>query len=253
MKSKLILFVLLGSLLVSCSKDENTTPDPIVNFSSQICANVNGPSAVYWDYAHGLATPLTQIPVIANPAGQFIHSQYPGLALTIPQGYNAVEVLIPETATLGVNLVRNDNQVVWRYVPTSTFQGNVGINDILGFEINTMFANLGFNGTPQVLCTTTQQGTVGGTFQSTFGARLIDFGNFRALVWANTLFEPSLNVTFTSLSVSVAPANEFDAVVMDTFLPFSFELLIIKDGVRDSDADGFPDQQDNFPFDPTRH
>lgn len=67
------------------------------------------------------------------------------------------------------------------------------------------------------------------------------------------MYEPSLNATFASLSVSVAPTAEFDAVVFDTFLPISFQLLIINDEVRDSDADGYPDQQDQFPFDPTRH
>ena len=60
----------------------------------------------------------------------------------MPQGYTATEVLIQQTATLGVNVVRDDNNVVWRYVPTSTFQGNVDVNDILAFEINTMFSIL---------------------------------------------------------------------------------------------------------------
>ncbi len=244
-----VLFV-----FTSCKKDDNNTPqDNIANFNSQICANVSGASALYWDYAHGLPTGLTQIPTIANPGQQFIHSQYPGLGFTMPQGYSATEVLIPEVQALGVNVLRNDNNTLWRYIPSLSLQGNVGVNDILALEINTMFDILGFNGTPNVLCTTTQTGTIGGGFQNTFGARFLQFGNFRALVWVNTLFEPSLNVTFASISVSFAPTNEFDAVVFETFLPISWQLLIIKDEVRDSDADGFPDNQDNFPFDPTRH
>ena len=256
MKQVTILSFLLSILVVSCRKDDNNNTNQannFQNFNSQICNTVTGPTALYWDYAHGLPVPLTQIPTISNPGAQFIHSQYPGLGFTMPQGYTATEVLIQQTATLGVNVVRDDNNVVWRYVPTSTFQGNVDVNDILAFEINTMFSILGFNGTPQVLCTTTQTGTIGGSFQNTFGARLLRFGNFTALVWANSMYEPSLNATFASLSVSVAPTAEFDAVVFDTFLPISFQLLIINDEVRDSDADGYPDQQDQFPFDPTRH
>lgn len=253
MKQYIFTFVWVFTL-VSCSKDSsNNQQDTIAGFNSQICANVTGATALYWDYAHGLPTGLTQIPTIANPGQQFIHSQYPGLGFTMPQGYSATEITIPQVQALGVNVLRNDTNVLWRYIPSMSLQGNVGVNDIIALEINTMFQTLGFNGTPTVLCTTTQSGSIGGGFQNTFGARLIRFGNFTALVWANTLFDPSLGFTFASLSVSFAPTNEFDTEVMQTFLPISFQLLIIKDEVRDSDADGFPDNIDNFPFDPTRH
>jgi len=250
------MYLLLLIVFVSaCSKDDDggqQTQD-FSNFTSQICPNIQGVRAVYWDYAHGLPTGLTQIPTIANPSGTFIHSQYPGLGFTIPQGYSANEIIIQETATLGVNVIRNDNQAIWRYLPTSTFFGDVGVNDILAFEINAMFEFLNFNGTPQVLCTTTQEGTIGGGFQNKFGARLLQFGDFTALVWSNTLYEPTLNTTFTSLSVSAAPTAEFDKEALEVFMAISFELLVINDGVRDSDADGFPDNVDRFPFDPTRN
>lgn len=254
---KLNIYIFITALFfTSCNQDDdvvNLTPQQQAeNFTSQICNNVTGVPALYWDYAHGLPTGLTQIPTIVNPGQQFIHSQYPGLGFTMPQGYTANEVLIPELQALGVNVLRNDNQVLWRYLPSLSFQGNVSVNDIIAFEINTALDFVGFNGAPQVLCTTTQSGTIGGSFQNTFGARLIQFGNFTALVWVNTLFEPSLNVTFCSLSVSLAPSDEFSNVVFETYLPISFQLLIISDGVRDSDADGVPDNQDNFPFDPTR-
>ncbi|MAO09198.1 MAG: hypothetical protein CL596_10850 [Alteromonas sp.] len=250
----LFIWLLLGLFNSSCNKDDNNnSQDSTNNFNSQICNTISGASAVYWDYAHGLPTGLTQIPTISNPGGQFIHSQYPGLGFTYPAGYTATEILIPEVQALGVNVLRNDNNALWRYIPSITLQGNVGVNSIIASEINAMFSQLNFNGTPNVLCTTTQTGSIGGGFQNTFGARFIQFGTFRALVWVNTIYEPSLNVTFASLSVSYATTNEFDNEVLNTFLPISFQLLIISDGVRDSDADGFPDNQDNFPFDPTRH
>ncbi len=251
-----VLTLLLLLIFCSCSKDdtnEQTPQQQFSNFNSSICTNLTGVSGLYWDYAHGIPVPLTQIPTIVNPGTQFIHSQYPGLGFTMPQGYSATEVVIPQVSTLGVNVVRNDNNVMWRYVPSISLQGNVNVNDIIAFEINNMFNTLGFNGTPEVVCTTTQSGTLGGTFQNTFGARFIRFGTFTALVWVNTFYEPSLNSSFASLSVSLAPTAEFDSIVFETFLPISFQLLIIDDGVRDSDADGFPDNQDNYPFDPTRH
>lgn len=172
MKQVTILSFLLSILVVSCSKDDNNNTNQannFQNFNSQICNTVTGPTALYWDYAHGLPVPLTQIPTISNPGAQFIHSQYPGLGFTMPQGYTATEVLIQQTATLGVNVVRDDNNVVWRYVPTSTFQGNVDVNDILAFEINTMFSILGFNGTPRCSVPQRKQGPLAVVFRILLG------------------------------------------------------------------------------------
>jgi hypothetical protein len=86
----------------------------------------------------------------------------------------------------------------------------------------------------------------------TFGARLIEFGNFTGLVWVNTVYVASIDAMQVSVSISSAPTTQFDAEVFNTFLPISFQLLVIDDGVRDSDLDGTPDNQDNFPFDPNR-
>ncbi|MCK7590796.1 hypothetical protein M0G43_09445 [Subsaxibacter sp. CAU 1640] len=244
-----IIFALIFS--TSCSKDDNNDQQEIQNFQSSICSNVSGAQAIYWDYSHGLAVPLTQIPTIANPGGQFIHSQYPALGFQMPAGFSAQEIYVPQTQSIGVNVIRNDNNVVWRYVPSSSFQGQVGINDILASEINSMFAFYGFNGTPEVVCTTTSQQNMS-VFTIFFGARLLRFGNMTACIWARNMYDTTLNVTFTSVSVSVAPTAEFDSQVFNTFLPISFQLLVIDNGVRDSDLDGTPDNQDNFPFDPTR-
>ncbi len=246
---KFIPFLIFTFLVASCSKDDAN--DQLQNFQSSICNNVVGAPALYWDYAHGLPVPLTQIPTIANPGGQFIHSQYPALGFQMPAGFSGQELYIPQTQTIGVNVIRNDNNVVWRYVPSTTLQGQVGINEIIASEINGMFAFYGFNGTPQVLCTTTAQENLS-VFTVFFGARLIRFGNMTALVWARNMYDSTLNMTFTSLSLSVAPTAEFDTQVFGTFMPISFQLLVIDNDVRDSDLDGTPDHQDNFPFDPTR-
>ena len=88
--------------------------------------------------------------------------------------------------------------------------------------------------------------------QFTFGARLIEFGSFTGLVWVNTVYVPSINSMQVSVSISSAPTAQFNEEVFNLFLPISFQLLVIDDGVRDSDLDGTPDNQDNFPFDPNR-
>ena len=247
------LNILVLVLLVSCSKKDNNTTqaDAIANYTSQLCNNVSGVKAIYWDGANGLQMPLTEIPLLENTQEQFIHSQYPYLGFPLPQGYTGFELYDEQTATIGVNVIRNDNQVVWRYVPTTTFPGNTTITDVMALEINQALAFYQFNGTPQVLCTETRTSSENG-ITTTFSARFINFGNYTALVWANIQNVEGLNSVFASTATTVGQATEYDDLIMSIFLPLNFQLLVIDNGVLDSDLDGTPDSQDNFPFDPTR-
>lgn len=252
MKSSTILKLLFSAvLIISCSKDaENGNRIESPALKSKICENITGPTAAYWDLSHQLPIPITELPLIKNPGQRFVHSQSPLIGVTVPQGYTATEVTNFQTGTMGVNVQRNDNAVVWRYVPIGRQTGQVPINDIMASEINQMFSFYGFNGSPEVLCTTT--GTdKSAAFLTQFGARLLKFGGVTGLVWANAHFSPSTGVTFISVSVSSAPSNEFDREVMETFIPMSWQLLVDLDrGVTDNDGDGVPahlDRDDNDP------
>ena len=238
-------------LLTACSSDDGSgNGQEIQSARSQICNNVVGPTAAYWDYSNALPIALTQVPLIQNPGPRFIHSQMPMIGFTIPQGYNANEVTDFQNGTLGVNVFRNDNAVVWRYIPVSRASGQIPINNILATEINQMLAFFNFNGTPEVVCTTTKnENTV--NFISSFGARLLNFNGITGLVWAVSRYSPTLGTTYITLSISAAPTNEFDNMVMSTFLPISWQLLVGNDkGVVDNDNDGVPanvDPDDNDP------
>ncbi|MDT0556357.1 hypothetical protein [Patiriisocius hiemis] len=247
---KLYLIALL-LVVLSCSKDDENNPqNDFSNFTSQICENAVGVDALYWDYSNALPVPLTQIPTIQNPGEFFIHSAYPQLGFTLPQGYTAFEISQNNPPAVGVDVIRNDNNVIWRYVPLVSFQGNVGINDVVASQVNSMFNFHNFNSSNfNVICSETKTSNSGG-LQFTFGARLIEFGNFTGLVWVNTLYVPSVDSTSISVSISSAPTAEFDNEVFNTFLPISFQLLVIDDEVRDTDLDGVPDNQDADPFDP---
>lgn len=254
MKTIQSIFLCSLLLLVACNKDDDgdTQQDQFANFQSQLCPNVTGPTALFWDYANGLPVPLTQIPTVVNPGDYFIHSAYPQLGFQLPQGYTAFEISVNQPPTVGVNVVRNDNNVVWRYVPINSLNGEVAVNDAVANEVNGMFDFFNFNGNFNVLCSETRVQDFGGV-QLTFSARLIAFGNFTGLVYANLTYTPSINLTQVSTFVAAAPTNQFDAEVFNTFLPINFQLLVIDEGVLDSDLDGFPDNVDAFPFDPDRH
>ncbi|MDG5490347.1 hypothetical protein [Psychroserpens sp. SPM9] len=244
-----IILLAIISFLCACSTNEDGGNQQLNQFNSQICNGISGPTAVYWDSGHSLPTPLAQIPTIANPGQQFIHPQYPALGFIMPQGYVAQEITDQQTGTIGVNVFRNDNNVVWRYIPSSPFVGQIQINDVIAFELNQIMQFHGFNGTPDVICTTTQQTNEFG-FPTTFGARLIRFGDFTASLIVQTHFMPSLGNTFISVTLATGPTAEYDNLVMETFLPLHWQLLVISDDVRDSDLDGTPDNQDAAPFNP---
>ncbi|GGW74315.1 hypothetical protein DFQ11_11114 [Winogradskyella epiphytica] len=249
MKSKNINFIILLSLIIfSCSSNDITPSNNNLNdFVSTLCENATGPTGGLWDNAHGLPIPLTNIPTIANPGQHFIHSQYPALGFTMPQGYSGFE----SQNGLGVDVIRNDNQVVWRYMPSLNVPNQTPILDILANEINLLFAFYNHSGDFEVICEQNTSQPNGASIISS-SSRLIRFGNITATVLVNSYFETSLGSTFASLTTISGPTAEYDTLVMNDFLPINWQLLVIDNGIRDSDLDGTPDNQDNFPFDPNR-
>ena len=239
-------------ILFSCSNDgeggNGNNNSVLQGFNSQVCANVQGPSAAYWDFSHSIPLPLTQIPVVKNPGQQFVHSQFPLLGFVMPQGFSANEVTDPLTGTIGVNVVRNDNNVVFRWVPNTQVAGQVSATNIIANEINAMFAHYGFNGSPDVVCTTTSNSSFEG-IPSQFTARLLRFGGITGQVWVRSTF--IAGGTFSAISVTSAPSAEYDTQVAETFLPINYQLFVGRDGTFvDNDNDGVPaneDPDDNNP------
>lgn len=251
-KITLLTIALLSLIYFSCSKDNEggggNNNSVLQGFNSQVCANVQGPSAAYWDFAHSIPLPLTEIPLVKNPGQQFIHSQFPLLGFVMPQGFRAEEVTDPLTGTIGVNVLRNDNNVVFRWVPNTQAAGQVSATTIIANEINAMFAHYGFNGTPDVVCTTMANTSFEG-IPSQFTARLLRFGGITGQVWVRSTF--IAGSTFSAISVTSAPSVEYDSQVAEAFLPLNYQLFVGRDGeFVDNDNDGVPaneDPDDNNP------
>ena len=247
---KTLLAFLSAVMLLSCSSDDNQNNqnnDPLTNFQSELCTNVVGVTAGYWDSVHGIPLPLTEVPTIANPGGQFIHSQLPLLGFQMPQGYNGFENQIG----IGVNMIRNDNQVLWRYVPSLTAPSQVPVTDILTAEINQLFAFYNFNSNFDVVCAENVS-VPQGDFIINSSSRLLRFENITMVIAVNTYFSQSLGSTFGSVALASGPTAEFDNLIMEVFLPIHWQLLFIDRDQTDSDLDGVPDRLDSFPFDPER-
>jgi len=250
-KLTISLIATLILIMSSCSSSDNGAVGNqafLLGFRSQLCTNVSGATAAYWDLSHSLPVPLPEVPLVQNPGQQFIHSQLPYIGFVMPQGFTGFEITDPATATLGVNVFRNDNNVLWRYVPTSQTPGVVDVNNVIANEINALFNFYGFNGTPNVMCSTPPTDASFGGIQRVFTARLLQFGNMTAQIYVITTY--AAGSTFASISVSAAPTAEFDAQIVNTFLPISWQLLVGPERIQDSDGDGNPDVTDPDPTNP---
>lgn len=245
---KILILLVLTSAIISCSTDDGNNGQNINNRESS-CANVIGYTGLYWDLANALPTGLSEVPIIQNPGQQFIHSQIPLLGFILPQGFTGFEVTDPQTQTLGVNVFRNDNAVLFRWIPTSTiFQQAISSQNVIANEINTLFNFYNFNGTPEVLCEEFSQ-QVFGSIPREFNARLLRFNGRIAQVWVITTY--AAGNTYVTISVTTAPENEYDAQVINTFLPLNFQLYVNDNGdIVDQDGDGWTvleDPDDNDP------
>ena len=257
MKYNLKLFfinIITILFISSCSSDDNNEANQVANATSQICPEIIGPTAIYWDVLNGFpATQLTQIPTIQNLGGFFAHSTFPGLGFSFPVGYSANEINPGQSNLVGVNVTRDDNRAIWRNILGLSLSGNFMASDLIESEINDL---LGFLGVPNtnftVICSEDTFDPNNGIGQLSFSSRLIQFDEFTSEIALRVQFSPAINMSFLSLFTSASPTVEFDASVLDVFLPIYFQLLVVDEDVRDSDLDGTPDNQDNFPFDPTR-
>lgn len=259
---KLFIFAISVIIFSSCSTDDDTIDQQqqqnvIANRTSTTCTNPNpnpnvvGYTGLYWDMANGDNTAYAQlpgVPVVQNPGGQFIHSQQPILGFTLPEGFSAFESAGQNV--VGADVIRNDNQVVYRWVPLATvFQPLVPTQTIIEQEINNVLSFFGFQGQPEVLCTrTVQQNNI---LPQEFNGRLIRFNGMIAQIWVIGTYVDGVGSSSFAISVSVAPEAEYETQVQETFLPFIFQLFVRPDGeFIDKDGDGFDNLVDPNDCDP---
>lgn len=253
---RLFFLFLATGILIGCSKNDETSQQELLgNIVSQICPNVRGVQALYWDVNNGVLRGDIPggLPTIKNPGDHYIHSGYPALGFQMPRGYRAVELRDDLNGTIGVNVLRNDDNALWRYV-TTRFFGRTNANDVLQVELNQMLTSLGLNSQQvSVVCSNGAAQQLAPDMQSTTATALVRAGNFTALLAVNVNVLVSSGTSFIGIQMTLGPTAEYDALVLDAFLPIGYQLLFInRERVQDSDGDGVPDHLDGFPFDPTR-
>ena len=250
-KSKGLVLMGIAWLLLSCSKRDNPSQEAqLANMTSQLCNNLRGVQAMYWDMNNGVLRGDIPggVPTIKNPGAYFIHSGYPALGFQMPQGYRAIE--LSGSNTIGVNVLRNDDNALWRYV-TTTFFGITNADQVLQVELNQMLANLGNPQNVTIVCSNAGGSQLAPDMQSTTATALVRAGNFTAILAVNVNVLASTGSSFIGIQMTLGPTAEYDRLVLDAFLPIGYQLLFInRERVQDSDNDGVPDDRDRAPFNP---
>jgi len=251
MKNVLILKIILLLLFVSCStNDDGNNQQNLANRPSS-CNNANGYTGVYWDMVNTRPTGLSSVFVIPGPTKIYQHP-FPALSFEIPS--NFVGHTIPGSGVIGVDIIRNDNAVLYRYLPNALIPGAIPSSNIILDQVNSVLLPFyGFNGAPELLCETNQS-TVFEGLPIEFRARMFRFNGVIGVVWVRTIFVAGS--TGISISIASAPENEFENQVTNTFLPFIFQLYVNDGGnIIDNDNDGFTvleDPDDNDPDVPVK-
>jgi hypothetical protein len=251
MKNTLALLVLLFAF-VSCNNEEEQLGPNINNVASQLCNNIQGAEGLYWDLSNGL--PRTDLPGFMPPTvkqfgGSFLHPDFPPMSFEFPAGYSTETLRGQQTA--GVNLVRQDQQVVWRWL-TTLANGFPSARQLRQEEIGRMLQFFGVDASNlQLICLNEGQTSPVAGINIRRSVSLVRAGQFTALVSAEVTHVEGLPTSSVTFRMSAGPTAEYAQLVFDTFLAIEFQMLYRPEGgLIDSDEDGVADPFDREPNNP---
>lgn len=244
----------IGLILLTFYSCKNDGVD--INATSNICPGITGPEAVYWDVRNSIPRGDLPggVPVIKELGGQYTHPGFPLLGFTYPPGWVPETLSDPSGTTVGVNLLRQDNQAIYRWVSYQA-QGFVSVEDVLTVEINNMLSFFGNQGTLTVECRNEATDNSLGNIIRSAASRFIRFETRSAMVNVNLTYVDGLPTTFISVQITAGPTLEHNDLIVDTFLPIDWQMLINPDDSsvnKDTDGDGVYDVNDRFPLDPNK-
>jgi hypothetical protein len=243
------IFVGISFVLGACGSD---SPADITTRTTALCAGIVGMEAIAWEYYNGVPVVDAVIPPpFPSPSGgSFSHSQFPLLGFQYPVGWMPFE--LSGGQTVGADLIRNDNRAVWRQV-SFTVNGQPDVRAVRDGQIDALLQFLGTpNAQVQVVCLNEGTAQLGGGITTIFSNVLIRAGTQSAIVTIGVTPLPGLPNSSVSVRLNSAPTAEYPDRLLDSFMAIDWQMLVGEITNIDTDGDGWLDQFDRFPNDPTR-
>ena len=220
------------------------------SYSSQICPDLTGGAAAFWDIQNGIPVRLAEVPSPKPGWANFMHPNYPPLSFLYPSDWTANPISGNQTA--GVNVIRPDNRALWRWLGTWGDTGR-GARAYRDAEVREVLDLLGAGTDTRVLCENEAQASPAAGITQDASNVILEAGGFTIMVAIGLTSMQGLPGGQIVVAAAAAPTGEFDRVAFEVFLPIGFQLLYGHDTVQDSDGDGYPDGQDGSPYDPNQH
>ncbi len=222
--------------------------------TSELCTNIRGATAILWDLYNGCTrTDAGLPPPIPSPGEPFMHSRTPLLNFQYPAGYSATQIPGDQN-TIGVDVIRDDGQVAWRYLQQLSFSPPSSSNQQLQNEIATWTNFFNLNDVPTETVCEVQGPAQNGLLTGTASGRLLRVGDHTMLIVTTNFPLDTLGCYGCAslfYNVAIAPTAEFEALAYNTFLAISWQLLRADpNSLSDRDNDGTPDIYDSAPDDP---
>jgi hypothetical protein len=252
---KLLVPVVCFLSATACNNGEDAVGPTINAATSQICPNVTGAQAIYWDLHNGIPRgdmPGGIPPTVDRVGGSFSHPDSPVLGFIYPEGYSPQTIRAPQT--VGVNLTRQDGRVLWRWL-SAPANGFPSAREIRQAEIQQVLQSLGVNANNiELVCLNEGQTNPVANIAVRSSTALVRAGGFTIQAAAQVTLVEGLPTSNVNVRMSVGPTAEYDQLVFDTFLAIEWQMLFTDRGTEhpDRDGDGVPDPFDRAPDDPNR-
>ena len=207
-----------------------------------------------WDYYNGvLIAENGWPPPLPTMGSTYGSDSWPALGFTYPPGWTPTS--LDSSSVLGVNLLRDDQQAMWRYV-YATVNGAPDPQAIQTSELDAARAAFNLPEPYQTVCSTdaTVELSPGTGIVTHVRNVLARSEQHSILLTISVTPFPSLPSSGVYLRHMLAPTAEFPERLYDTFMAIDWQFLVSDStSAVDSDNDGWLDQFDEFPFDPDRH
>ncbi|MDH3655351.1 MAG: hypothetical protein OEN21_13850 [Myxococcales bacterium] len=156
------------------------TEQSAASATSNLCPNVTGTEAILWDLYNGVIRTDVSVlpPPVPVPGGSYTHPAFPLLGFIYPGGWTPTTTNTGGFQEIGVNLIRQDQQAIWREQP-------------------------------QVVCINEGSGDAGGGIIVSFSRIMIRVGNHTAVIAASVTPLPRLPTSSIRTKVVASPTAEF--------------------------------------------